>query len=85
MEISEDVQGSLVRYRDQGIPTGGFLEAVLSNDLKEACGRADMHNRRVIFEIVSWCYNEMPAVAWGSPERVKAWLAKWATARAEGG
>jgi len=78
MEIPSQLVESLERYRDQGVPTGGFLEAVLSNDLKEAFGRADPFSRAAMFEIVSWCYNEMPSAAWGSPERVEAWLVKWA-------
>lgn len=48
--------------------------AVLSNDLKEACGRADSFNRRILFEIVVWLYNNAPITCWGSPEKVDAWL-----------
>lgn len=65
---------SLDRYANQRVPTGGFLRAVLENDLKESCARADDHNQRLIWEIVEYCWNELPATCWGSPERVAAWL-----------
>lgn len=56
-------------------PTGGFLQAILENDLREACGRADNQNQRLIWEIVEYCWNELPPTCWGSPEKVAAWLA----------
>jgi hypothetical protein len=62
-------------YFEHHRPTGGFLTAVLENDLRAACERADMTNRRMLFDIVSWLYNEAPAQAWGSKERVERWLA----------
>ena len=72
--IRADIMESLRRYIDQHIPTGGFLEAVLSNDLKEAVGRADEDNMRVLPELVGFLYNEAPGTCWGSPERVRAWI-----------
>ena len=72
--IRPDVLDSLKRYIEHGIPTGGFLEAVLSNDLREAIGRADDYNMRTLPEIVSWIYNEAPSGCWGSPKRVTEWI-----------
>lgn len=63
-------------YVKHGIPTGGFMEAVLCNDLKEAIGRADAENLRDIKEIVSYVYWEIPANCHGSPEKVREWIAK---------
>ncbi len=70
----EEIKASLERYVNHKIPTGSFLRAVLENDLKEACGRADMINKHRLFEIVSICYNDLPGNCWGSPEKVRAWL-----------
>lgn len=53
---------------------GHFLTAVLCNNLKEAFYRADDNNTEHMFHVVSYCYNEIPSVCWGSPEEVKAWL-----------
>ena len=68
------IVGSLMLYRDHGVPTGSFLEAVLENNLSEAVGRADCHNLEALPHIVAWVYNCMWAEAWGSPKKVKAWL-----------
>jgi hypothetical protein len=64
----------LDRYANERIPTGGFLRAVLENDLRGACERADDENAHDLYEIVRYCYNRIPAVCWGSPESVKKWL-----------
>ena len=63
-------------YAERRMPPGSFVEAVLCNNLKEALGRADDDNLRDIYEIVKYCYWEIPANCWGSPQKVKAWLAK---------
>ena len=56
------------------IPTGGFLYAVLTNNLSEAIGRADENNMKCIVGIVRYIYNECPAACWGSEDRVMEWL-----------
>lgn len=71
--IPQITMDALDRYVHQGIPTGGFLYAVLTNDLFEAMGRADQNNRAVLFEICQYIYNLVPSGAWGTPEKVKAW------------
>ena len=68
------IVASLKRYVEHKVPTGSFLQAVLENNLKEAFERADDINRYKMFEIFSYCYNKIPAISWGSPERVKNWL-----------
>lgn len=72
--LSEDNIMALRRYIDQKIPPGGFLLSVLCNDLKDAAGRADMYNRRKLFEYVEYLYNHAPSICWGSKENVNAWL-----------
>lgn len=64
----------LVRYATEHSPVGGFLTAVLSNDLMEAVSRADHHNAPRIADIcrfIHWC---LPARCHGSRERVTKWL-----------
>lgn len=65
---------ALDRYVEHRIPTGGFLQAVLENDLFAAMGKADVYNRQSLFDIVEYIYNELPRACWGSPDAVKAWL-----------
>ena len=67
---------SLDRYAEKRIPTGGFLKAVLENDLQQAFARADNSNYIALRAIVRYVYNHLPADCWGSPEKVKAWLDK---------
>ena len=66
---------SLALYISDGIPPGGFLMAILTNDLREAVGHADHINLRLIPEYVSYLWNDCPSVCWGSPEKVEGWLA----------
>lgn len=74
--ISHELIAGLQRYRDDHIPTGSFLRAVLENDLKEACSRADHTNQPQLFNIVQYIYDELPSNIWGSKEAVEAHLTK---------
>ena len=71
--LPEGLQGGMKRYIEDGISTGHFLTAVLSNDLLGAVSRADGTNIKLIPEIVRWIYNEAPSNCWGNRERVQAW------------
>ena len=82
--IRGDVIASLLRYEADGVPTGGFLEAVLANDLSGACGSADGDNVRALAAIVSFVYNELNGRCWGSYEVVRAWLGWHAAQRRDG-
>jgi hypothetical protein len=70
----EIIKESLIRYVQDRVPTGDFLQAVLENDLMEALGRADPDNREHIFGICYYIYNYTPHICHGSPEKVKKWL-----------
>jgi hypothetical protein len=72
--VRPDCLETLDRYVTHGIPTGGFLEAVLANDLMESFGHADMGNRLTLFEICSYVYNELPSGCHGSYEIVGKWI-----------
>lgn len=72
--IPERMQGGITRYIEQHIKPGNFLMAVLCNDLKEACERADDENIKLLPVYVAYFYNEAPSACWGSPEKVQAWL-----------
>lgn len=74
-QIKESTIDSIHRWVDYGIPPGGFLQAVLKNDLKGACQRADSDNILVLPLIVSYIYNCCPAACWGSPENYNEWIA----------
>ncbi len=65
----------LNRYIMQGIPGGDFLRAVLTNDLREACLRADGINIKLLPLYAAWLYNCAPKEAYGSQEIYEAWIA----------
>ena len=68
------IRESLDRYVNERMQPGGFLLAMLSNDLRETIGRADENNLRVLPHIFSYVYNRMPSNCWGTPEKVALWL-----------
>ena len=73
-KLPEHMQEGARRYIEDGIEPGGFLTAVLSNDLKGAYVRADEENLAAMREWVNWVYWECPGVAQGSSKNVKAWI-----------
>jgi hypothetical protein len=72
--IPERMMGPLLRYIQDHVRPGQFLCAVISNDLKEAIGRADDENIANLPAYVAYLYNEAPAVCWGSPKHMENWI-----------
>lgn len=66
---------SIENYLMHGLEPGGFLTAVLANDLYLAVGRADHWNKDRLPEIVSVVVYKMPNISWGSYAAVKDWCA----------
>ena len=64
----------LIRYVERGITPGGFLLAVLENNLMEATKRADDENLLNLPAFVNFLYNHAPSICWGSPEKVSRWI-----------
>jgi len=61
-------------YVERGM-AGDFILAVASNNLRESYARADETNAEAMREWVRFFHNHVPGLAWGSPERVRAWMA----------
>ena len=72
--IPERTKETLTRYADHHIATGGFLYAVLTNDLFSTMARADEGNREALWLICLYIYNEMPSECWGDSKKVDNWL-----------
>ena len=72
--VPKRMHGGYIRYLLDGILPGHFLRAVLSNDLKEACGRGDEENQRLLARHVFFLYNHCPGNSWGSLEAVERWI-----------
>lgn len=73
-QIPKHTYDSLKLYVEKRISPGGFLYAVLTNDLFKAICSANSENLKMIKEICWFVYNEMPFDSWGSVEKVKKWL-----------
>lgn len=61
---------------------GGFLTALLSNDLMGAMGKADDVNASNMHQWCQFLYNYAPSGSYGSPENVRGWLADFGRAAA---
>ncbi len=62
------------RYVEKRIPPGDFLTAIICNDLCKAVRHADEDNAKQLTAWVRFFYNEIPAIAWGSEEKMEDWL-----------
>ena len=76
MPVAQSTLASLEKYRDDRLHPGGWLRAILANDLSCAVGSASVDNQSwaVLRDIVAWIYNNVPIVATGSYAAVDDWL-----------
>ena len=74
VKVPEHTLDALRRYVLDGLEPGGFLQAVLTNDLMEACGRADVENSLCLPHIATFIYNCTPSHSHGSRDRYEAWI-----------
>lgn len=72
--VSDSFKEALDRYVQTGELHGGFLTALLENDLREAICRADTNNRRDLPYIVEYCMQHIPYQCWGSKQKVDNWI-----------
>ena len=66
--------GGIVRYVLHGIPAGSFMDAVISNDLFTAVGKADIVNREYLHAYCNFFYNHAPSTCFGSKDKRDAWI-----------
>jgi hypothetical protein len=69
-------RGEVVRFLVYGIPTGGYLMAVLSNDLKATFAQGDDENLEGLKGLMTWLHSFAPAIAKGSEKAYIAWLGR---------
>ncbi len=70
----DSCRGSLKRYMENRIETGGALRAILENDLFGAMSRLDSAHRDALHSTVKWIYNQLPVGAYGTKKKVEVWL-----------
>jgi hypothetical protein len=78
--ISDVAMVSIEMYVTKGLLPGAFLQAVISNDLVNACAQADPRNLENLPAFAAWFRDEAPPRCWGSREKMEAWVAE-ATAK----
>ena len=72
--IPPHILRGLIRYRDEHIPVGSFLEAVLSNNLTGALASADEYSLYSLPFIHRWIRENMHKIAWGSRILYDQWI-----------
>jgi len=75
--IPDSLCGGLRRYLEDGIQPGGFLTAVICNDLMGAVAKGGPNEIAALPSLAGWLYNEANGQASGSPEKMAAWLARF--------
>jgi hypothetical protein len=68
------VGNGLEMYTNYGVEPGGFLRAVLENDLFGAVCRADDGNLRLLRDIVQYVNLNLPGGITGTPKAVEYWI-----------
>ena len=74
LKVKQSMIVALQDYIRHGTPKGGFLSAVLANNLLNAAMRADGDNFETLAHVARWCYNHVPSIAWGSREKYDRWI-----------
>lgn len=72
--LGESLCVGLNHYLIDHIRPGGFLYAVLTNDLLHAVLMADSINRRKLPDIVTVIFDVASQGSWGNVEKVETWL-----------
>lgn len=83
--VPEHLQGGIHRWIESGVVPGQFLQAVIRNDLFDAVARADDVSLGGLRTITLFFYNEAPGGCWGSPMKMREWIATHEKKRVEAG
>lgn len=75
-DVPPHLHDGLLNYILHGRATGGFLTAVLRNDLLGAVTRADIESTLGLKPLVMWLAEYAPSACWGSSANQEGWLAQ---------
>jgi hypothetical protein len=70
--LPKHIRHGVKEYIEKGFIPGGFLQAVICNDLSGAFQRADSTNTERMKDIVQFFHWWVPAPVWGSKEKMEA-------------
>jgi hypothetical protein len=66
--MNKHTKETIDNYINHGLDGGGFIRAVITNDLLGAISCGDSESIRDLKEITSYCFNRIPAEYYGSVE-----------------
>lgn len=72
-DVPRHLAEGLLAHALTGFPVGGFLTALLCNDLVRAIGNADDTSMGALKVLAAVVYNCLPRDSWGSVVAVDAW------------
>lgn len=74
--LPDSFQNAVQLWVEHGYEPGSCLRAMLKNDFVDAVCHAHPTTVFKMQDIARFLVNELPAQAWGSPEKYEAWKAK---------
>ena len=75
-DIPEHMHGGIFRYLTNGVSPGGFLTAVICNNLHDAVRKADDVNIDLLPAYVNFFHNNAPVACWRSRSAFDGWMKK---------
>lgn len=72
--VPEHIRAGITNYFELGLHPGGFVSAVVANDLLRAVQSADHENRKHIPSITRWISYNAPAASRGSWAAFDNWI-----------
>ena len=72
--LPDHMKEGVINYLEKGIKPGGFLFAMLKNDLFSAVAKADSNNSKLFKHWIIFIYNQFPMDSFGSEEKVIKWM-----------
>lgn len=73
-QLPEHLQEGIRDYIEVGLPLGGFLQAVVQNDLARAVERADPFTSLQLKEVVKFFLHYAPGTCHGSKQAYEEWI-----------
>lgn len=77
-QFPEHMKETISKYVEHGVPVGGFLEAVITDNLRDAVFKADSSNLPLLRDYLLFFRWETPPQCHGSVENYKNWIASHA-------
>jgi len=71
-DLAVTYRQTLRNYVERGGAPGSAIQLALEGNVRAVIA---FHDPIALKGLVKWIFNQLPDVAWGSPEKVRAWMA----------